>query len=213
MDERMNKNNALPADVPAAETCAESAPQGAKKYVKPAMKVFKLDCGLLAASGVSEPPVQVSLHPVGIEFYVLLWDCTHPTGGTANVLYDGTAHSCNEFVSGEKEGWSFGCSDLGGDFLSKYAASVADLRDYADSRTDCSIMSGELFGGQWLCGPGIIDTPGPIPLASFSGADWDVQDFFANAQFDACSESGTFSGTYDGRRFEGEISDTKTITT
>ncbi|MBR1712428.1 MAG: hypothetical protein IJ722_03390 [Alloprevotella sp.] len=68
MDKRMNENAALPADMQAAEPCAESAPKAKKPYVKPAMKVFPLDCGLLAASGVSGPPVYLTIRG-GISMY------------------------------------------------------------------------------------------------------------------------------------------------
>ncbi|MBR1712565.1 MAG: hypothetical protein IJ722_04115 [Alloprevotella sp.] len=61
MDEKMKLNDALSAEVRVAATGADAAPKGAKTYVKPAMQVFELDCGLLVGSGVTAPPVQVTL--------------------------------------------------------------------------------------------------------------------------------------------------------
>ena len=58
----MKLNAALPADMRAAETGADAAPEREKKYVKPAMQVFPLGCQMLAASGVSEPPVVVQVN-------------------------------------------------------------------------------------------------------------------------------------------------------
>ncbi|MBR1712582.1 MAG: hypothetical protein IJ722_04205 [Alloprevotella sp.] len=70
MDERKELNAALPADVPAAEPCADAAPQGAKKpYVKPTMQVFPLNCQMLAASG----PVQVAVSG-GFSMYGYCYD-------------------------------------------------------------------------------------------------------------------------------------------
>ena len=93
--------------------------------------------------------------------------------------------------------------------MSKYATSVTALRNYADSRTDCSLITVHWTPADFrlLCGPGKLGVPSPIPVVSFGdGVDWTASDFFANAQFDACSGNGsTFSGTYDGRRFEGTI--------
>ncbi|MBR1711813.1 MAG: hypothetical protein IJ722_00185 [Alloprevotella sp.] len=61
MDENMKLNAALPADMRATETGADAAPEREKKYVKPRMQVFPLDCQLLAASGVSGEPVRAGI--------------------------------------------------------------------------------------------------------------------------------------------------------
>ena len=61
----MKLNAALPADMRAAETGVDAAPTGAKTYVKPAMQVFPLGCGLLATSGA---PVDVFIN-AGFDFY------------------------------------------------------------------------------------------------------------------------------------------------
>ncbi|MBR1711852.1 MAG: hypothetical protein IJ722_00380 [Alloprevotella sp.] len=68
MDKRMNENAALPADMRAAETGADTALGREKTYVKPAMQVFPLGCGLLAMSVVSGEPVQVTIS-AGIDMY------------------------------------------------------------------------------------------------------------------------------------------------
>ena len=81
MTNEIEQNAALPADVPAAEACADAAPKGAKKYVKPAMKVFKLDCQMLAAS---RPPV-VTLRLPSIDYYY--WCCGNHGSKDSEVYY------------------------------------------------------------------------------------------------------------------------------
>ncbi|MBR1711971.1 MAG: hypothetical protein IJ722_01015 [Alloprevotella sp.] len=58
MDERKELNAVPPA----------AAPEREKTYVKPAMQVFPLNCGLLAMSGVSGDPVYVTITG-GISMY------------------------------------------------------------------------------------------------------------------------------------------------
>ncbi|MBR1711962.1 MAG: hypothetical protein IJ722_00970 [Alloprevotella sp.] len=203
MDEKMELNGAPCADVRALEAAAVAVPKGAKKYVKPAMQVFPLGCGLLATSGVvSGPPVQVSLTPMGIDWYHAFagYSVRHKVFG----YLDGTQAVCIA-----ARGWDFECGDLGSTFMSRYAASATALREYADDLTDCSNLT---FWGtsSWVsCGRGILETPDPTPVISFGagGEGWTAAEFFAGAQFDECSWSGdtTFSGTYQGRRFEGSI--------
>ncbi|MBR1732556.1 MAG: hypothetical protein IJ729_02290, partial [Alloprevotella sp.] len=165
---------------------------------------------LLATSGVvSGPPVRVTLTPMGIDYYELLWGSEAIHGINPYIIYDGARWKPMSGVCIGARGWDFECSDLGSSFMSKYAASVTALRNYADSRTDCALITENQWECPLYCGPDRLATPGLTPSVTFSGGvAWTVEEFFAGARFDACSGNGsTFSGTYAGRRFEGRIMD------
>ncbi|MBR1711889.1 MAG: hypothetical protein IJ722_00580 [Alloprevotella sp.] len=200
-------DGALCAGVGTADAAQAAPASGKKKYVSPTMQVIPLGPQrMLATSGVSGPPVQVTLTPMGFDYYIPLFHCVD---GNSVASYDGDGYDCSSAVNIGAHGWDFKCGDLGSSFMSKYATSVTALRNYADSRTDCSLITVYWTPADFrlLCGPGRLEVPSPIPVVSFGdGVDWTASDFFANAQFDACSGDGrTFSGTYDGRRFEGTI--------
>ncbi|MBR1712122.1 MAG: hypothetical protein IJ722_01795 [Alloprevotella sp.] len=228
MDERMNENAAPCADERALEAAVAMAAGAApveKKYVKPAMQVFPLGCGLLAASVPAGPPVRVAIGVLyGVDYYYepgggcfiyegpLGFRTRTNTTGCGALLDPGVRYTEAGVGSNiETDGWYFECGDVvgGSSFLTQYAAKATAMRSYVDECTDCGnfIWASGGLSSVW-CGSGLYPTPGLTPDVAFSGADWDVQDFFANAEFDACSGDGsTFSGTYDGRRFEGRIND------
>ncbi|MBR1712726.1 MAG: hypothetical protein IJ722_04925 [Alloprevotella sp.] len=175
----------LSAAVGTAEAAAPA--EGTKKYVPPTMEVIPLGPQrLLATSGaVSGPPVPVTITPIGVDYYAQL-----------------LAGSGQGWCIGAK-GWDFECRDLGSSFMSRYAASVGLMQAYLDSRTDCPNFG---YGPALSCGPGTLMAPSSMPEISFGGGvAWTAAEFFSGAQFDACSDGTTFSGTYDGRRFEGMI--------
>ncbi|MBR1712677.1 MAG: hypothetical protein IJ722_04680 [Alloprevotella sp.] len=209
MKKRKELNAALPGDVRAAEPCADTAPKAKKPYVKPTMQVFPLGCGLLAASGVvTGPPVQITLTPMGIDYYyVFTRDGNRFThSGLHTGAHDG-GFCINEHIN-TPGNWDFKCGDLGSTFMSKYAAWATALRNDVDDFTDCSSLTYVAWGIETArCGRGILPTPDATPVISFGGGvDWTAEEFFAGAQFDECTGNGkTFSGTYDGRRFEGTI--------
>ncbi|MBR1732990.1 MAG: hypothetical protein IJ729_04535 [Alloprevotella sp.] len=181
---------------------AADAAAGTKEYVPPRMEVIPLGPQrLLATSGVvSGPPVQVTITPQGLDYYMRLVD-----GASGDFRYNGRYYDCGEGLCIGAKGWDFECSDLGSSFMSRYAASVGVMQAYLDSRTDCSIISDIRVDGLRLrCGPGIVMAPSMLDIG-FDSAAWTAAEFFAGAQFDACSDGKTFSGTYDGRRFEGTI--------
>ncbi|MBR1712178.1 MAG: hypothetical protein IJ722_02085 [Alloprevotella sp.] len=230
MKKRKELNAALPADMQAVEPCADAAPKAKKPYVKPTMQVFPLNCQLLAGSGVSGPPVQVTLSRMpGIDYYWIV-------RSREDFLYSGPSslipsHCYAGWMGFDVQhvGWDFGCADVndGTSFLSQYAAKAQAIRDYADEVTNCDYFAEgnctkDKHGYYWYpsgtflevnCGIGYLPTPGLTVVATFAGADWDVEDFFDNARFDACSaeDATTFSGTYNGRRFEGTILDSPTL--
>ena len=210
----MNNEKTLAGALCAAEEVADAAQaapaEGKKKYVPPRMEVIPLGPQrMLATSG--EPPVQVSLYmlagqdlywvPSYGRFYyrdpdrAVQWestDCTYSNGtwfcpgGTG--MYVGTPDIL------------FNCSDVvrGSSFLAQYADMVQDKGGI----TDCAHFGTAHDYAE--CGARITGYS-LTPQITFSGADWDVQDFFANAEFDACSDEEHFSGTYQGQRFAGTI--------
>ncbi|MBR1712138.1 MAG: hypothetical protein IJ722_01875 [Alloprevotella sp.] len=218
MEKDMKLSGAPCADGRAAAAGgADAAPERAKKpYVKPTMQVFKLNCQMLAASGAS---VFVRISPMpAVDYYYTATTTDDEwlyTGPWDSELLDGSfgegylCGGCGLDIL--MFGWKFGASDVvgGSSFLSAYASEAARRRDQVDDITDCVYHKYRYNFDRYLpwrrCGRGIIDTPGLTPDVFFVGADWDVQDFFENAQFDTAADDGTFSGTYNGQRFKGRI--------
>ena len=185
MDERMNENNALPADVPAAETCAESAPQGAKKYVKPAMKVFKLDCQMLAASG----PVRVTVYG-GISMYHLI---TADEEYHARPLPVGAGATCDTYTC----------------FPHVPAISCSDFLNYFGGISFPKVvaLSGNLH--EYNCFP---VEPASVDGVSFpDNIGWSAAGFLAGVQLDGDCEFATHDGERQSRVVTGSYMGTPVV--
>ena len=223
----MNNEKTLAGALCAAEEVADAAQaapaEGKKKYVPPRMEVIPLGPQrMLATSG--EPPVQVFIDSLyGVSYYYQ--ELVSQSG--CDVCHERLGRIKN--TAGfriEATGWDVDCGDLGRGFLARYAAAAQGIRDYVDDMTDCSYLiahpnyqTGSCAPEKvfpipaycnYGCGSGLLWTPGLVPSVSFSGANWDVQDFFANARFD-CDDGKSFSGTYNGRRFEGTIGEYEVV--
>ena len=212
----MNNEKTLAGALCAAEEVADAAQaapaEGKKKYVPPRMEVIPLGPQrMLATSG--EPPVQVSLYMLAgqdlywqpLFAYFTYYDADrYLVWPGCNLRPDGTTWECPA-GAGTYIGTPdilFSCSDVvrGSSFLAQYADMVQDKGGI----TDCAHFYGTAHDYA-KCGARITGYS-LTPQIMFSGADWDVVDFFNNAEFDACSDEEHFSGTYQGQRFEGTIS-------
>ena len=215
--------DAAAAEVQPVDASGAAPAEGKKKYVPPTMQVIPLGPQrMLATSGVSGPPVQVQIGSIpGFDYYVSfhLYDgggvrVHNPSTGALLVTLSAPMHKMCIGTGG----WDVGCAALGSSFPALIAARAQAMQDYVDAWTSCDNVKGQgidLQPGQalryydidnapWVaCGPGLIAPPGFTPF--WSDAGWDMEDFFANAQFDDCSDDQTFSGTYNGRSFEGTI--------
>lgn len=69
MNENKKHDGALCADGQTGDAAGAAPVAGKKKYMPPTCKVFKLDCGLLATSGMSGDPLYVTVF-LGIDYYV-----------------------------------------------------------------------------------------------------------------------------------------------
>ncbi|MBR1713165.1 MAG: hypothetical protein IJ722_07160 [Alloprevotella sp.] len=209
MDERMNKNNALPADVPAAETCAESAPQGAKKYVKPTTQVFPLGCGLLAVSG-GVPPVTVTVlwQTLDPYLYANIFDIIDPVEVDGRIISEPCEAGCCYHYSDEVELGSFNPCDYlggGGNMLDAWTRFIEDKYPSSRWNSFTESMCYKLFAAG---AAGILDRRSlspewfiANPSVTIEGADWPIDDFLLNAQFSGENCDDDVIGTYRGQRF------------
>ncbi|MBR1711967.1 MAG: hypothetical protein IJ722_00995 [Alloprevotella sp.] len=110
MDENMKLNDALSADVRAAETGADAAPKREKKYVTPVCRVFHLGAGLLQSS-MSTEPVIVSIR-----------------GTVDHCYYDYDGYVCEEFYLECEELISGGSSALQ-NLIDKSDYSIGGIED------------------------------------------------------------------------------------
>ncbi|MBR1713086.1 MAG: hypothetical protein IJ722_06755 [Alloprevotella sp.] len=185
MDERMNENNALPADVPAAETCAESAPQGARKYVKPAMKVFKLDCQMLAASG----PVRVTVYG-GISMYHLI---TADEEYHARPLPVGAGATCDTYTC----------------FPHVPAISCSDFLNYFGGISFPKVVA---ISGNWFQYNCFGPNPAKVTGVYFSrDLGWSAAGFLAGVQLDGDCGFATHDGTPQSRVVTGSYNGTPVV--
>ena len=158
-----------------------SAPaEGKKKYVPPTMQVIPLGPQRMLATSGEEPPVQVTIYgtPYGDLYHI---------------------SRCIPVPA-----WVPGCSSLLGRTIGTELSSHAEKVPYG---TEC----GQADGTGYVCCTGADESDYYSAGKVFiDGANWNVDAFLSGAEFDECSDpsdyfSGTFSGTYLGRRFTGEI--------
>ncbi|MBR1732686.1 MAG: hypothetical protein IJ729_02945 [Alloprevotella sp.] len=219
MNEQMELNGALCADgqtgdvAQAADAAQAAAPaEGKKKYVPPTMQVIPLGPQrMLATSGL--PPVRITLYTYVFDDYVYAWDNISGRQLTNSdyITWRGKLHEAPTGVCVGAKGWAFECSDLGSSFPGRYAAANALLNQRMTNVWACTTITNyDPTVVAPRCGSVISNAGLPLRYAfsAYDGGvalDWNAEEFFAGAQFDACSSSGSFSGTYDGRRFEGRI--------
>ena len=140
------------------------------------MQVIPLGLQRMLATSREEPPVQVTIYGTLVtELYEYLG------GGRSTCITE--------------PGWVPGCSSLlGGTFGTESLYHTARMY-YGDTEGDGNYCVGADYEVAQYAGK-----------VFFDGADWDAGAFLRDAEFDECSDSsGTFSGTYLGRRFTGKI--------
>ncbi|MBR1712355.1 MAG: hypothetical protein IJ722_02985 [Alloprevotella sp.] len=177
MDERKELNAALPADVQAAEPGADAALGRAKKYVKPTMQVFPLGCGLLATSG---QPVSVAISFTPLDYYLsdLCIDPVTRCGSLVNPEF------CGKTLS---EAWGGPAAELT-EIRASWVEESLRVNTRCYNRNIHSLD--ELLAVYDWVRPDVVIT----------GADWDPEDFFQNADI-KCDGSGGYYGTYMGQSF------------
>ncbi|MBR1712580.1 MAG: hypothetical protein IJ722_04195 [Alloprevotella sp.] len=197
MKERMNENAALPAEVRAAETGADAAPKAKKPYVKPTMQVFPLGCGLLAASGVSGPPVTVRLSVRAVDYYMTDWCMVSITRtGTLGLDFCGTTAS---------GAWAAQAAELDG-IIDGWMAESVNTIDCPNLHLDCHhpFNCGDFRRGLAL--PSKLAALAGPSVVSIDGADWEPSQFLANAVLQ-CDGKGGYSGVYQGQPFTATITE------
>ena len=175
MNNETKLDGALCAGVGTAEALGAAPASGKKKYVSPTMQVIPLGPQRLLATSGEEPPIHVTIYGVPATDYYL--------------YYLGSASCVNE------PAWVPGCSSLVGHTVWPEIEYRAGNMHYGITQWDSHRCVGDYDEVGQYAGHVFID-----------GADWDAGAFLSGAEFDECSDSSrTFSGTYLGRRFTGEI--------
>ena len=164
----------------AGRTADSASAEVKKKYVPPRMQVIPLGPQRLLTTSGEVPPVWVTIYGVPPTDYY-----RYIGGGRSTCLTEA--------------GWVPGCPSL-------FGRTFVTESLYHTGRMHYGLTEGDgnyCWGADW-------DVKNYAGQVFFDGADWDAGEFFAYAEFDECSDpsdyfSGTFSGTYLGRRFTGEI--------